>query len=144
CTASWLVPGNPRRSPPLAYAVGAVYVGYAAVLVVYSWAPESQLVRFRFATHVIDLLAYTAILFFTNGATSPFFVFLLFALAAAALRWEWPGVLATAAAALVAYVGVASETAPAVVPGGTLLTIVIRSTYLAVFAVLLGFLGSHH
>jgi signal transduction histidine kinase len=138
--AIWLDPHEPSRLPPLGYAVGALYVAYSLVTAAAAWAPQSSALRWRHVTHVIDLLAYTAIIFFTDGATSPFFVFLLFALFAAALRWQWIGVVATAGLALASYAVIAATTAgPA-----PMLTIVIRSTYLTVFAILFGFLGHHY
>jgi signal transduction histidine kinase len=141
--AIWLDPLEPSRQPPLGYAVGVVYTAYAALLMVVAWTPEPSLLRWRLPTHVVDLVAYTAILYFTSGASSPFFAFLVFALAAAALRWQWTGVLATAAAALVAYVAVGLLASGAHEPGVVLL-FVVRATYLVVLAALLGHLGSHY
>src|SRR5207244_10212181 len=56
-------------------------------------------------THAFDLVAFSIFMYFTHGPTSPFFVFLVFALLCAPLRWLWRGTLWTAVAALVVLTG---------------------------------------
>jgi signal transduction histidine kinase len=142
--ALWLDPAEPARNANLAYSLASLYLAYAILIAVVAWTHESRLLRWRLPTHVLDLEAYAGIIFFTSGSTSPFFAYLVFALIAAALRWHWKGVIATAAAALAAYAVIAL---PAIQPStdqSTLQTFVVRSTYLTVFALLLGHLGAHH
>jgi signal transduction histidine kinase len=75
-----------------------VYLAFAAILV--------AVTRYRFlspamrgAIHVADIVIISVLLFLTDGPNSPiFFVFFIFALLAATLRWQWKAVVATAAA----------------------------------------------
>src|SRR5262249_31277760 len=87
---------------PTQYAVAAefilwAYLAFAAIMV--------ALTRYRFltptmrgVTHVIDVAMISELLSLTDGPSSPFFVFFTFVLLAAMLRWQWPAVIATAAA----------------------------------------------
>jgi hypothetical protein len=70
----------------------------------------------------------------TKGAESPFFLYLLFPLLAATLRWGLRGTLWTAAAAVVVLIGAWV--------GGDAGGLVVRAALLAVVAVLLGVAGA--
>lgn len=59
--------------------------------------------RLGLLIHGIDLTIITALISVTNGATSPFFVYFMFLLVGAALRWQVQGILWTAAAVLILY-----------------------------------------
>jgi hypothetical protein len=110
--AVWLDPSKPPRDEPTAYAVLSPYVGYAAVLAGLAWrtAPPSR--RLRLATHVLDLGVFVLVLYFTGEPTGPFFMLFVFSIAAATLRWGWPGTLWTGSAAVLLFVamGVSSCT----------------------------------
>jgi PAS domain S-box-containing protein len=53
--------------------------------------------------HVLDIIAFTLLMYFTEGVASPFFVYFMFAVIAGALRWLWRGALWTGLAVLVAF-----------------------------------------
>jgi signal transduction histidine kinase len=46
--------------------------------------------------HAFDFMVSASLMFMADSATSPFFVFFVFVLLAAGLRWNWIGVVATA------------------------------------------------
>jgi signal transduction histidine kinase len=140
----WLDPDKTSQNAELAYAVAASYVVLALGGALSGWAAPALLLRWRRGTHVLDLLAFCAIIYFTNGATSPFFAYLVFSLIAAALRWQWRGVLVTAGGAVAAYSIICALSIPPGAGETVLLTVTVRIVYLAVFAILLGHLGSYH
>src|SRR5262249_53248735 len=92
-----VAPTQPTQYAAVAEFILWVYFAFAAILV--------ALTRYRFLTptmrgliHVVDVVMISELLFFTDGPSSPFFVFFTFALLAAMLRWQWQVVIATAAA----------------------------------------------
>src|SRR2546430_601484 len=90
-------PTQPTQYAATAELILWAYLAFAAILV--------ALTRYRFLTptmrlliHFVDIVMISELLFFTDGPTSPFFVFFTFALLAAMLRWQWQVVMATVAA----------------------------------------------
>lgn len=140
--ALWLDPSEPARYAGIAYSLVACYLVYSLILAAVAARAQAPQSRFVLATHGFDLVAFAAVLFFSEGATSPFFAFFVFALVSAALRWQWRGTLWTAAAALVLFLGIGAYSARFLpTEGFELNRFIIRSVYLAVVAVLLGYLS---
>ena len=122
----------------------AAYLAYALLVLAAAWRAGAPLVRLRVAIHAVDLAVACLLMALTEGSNSPFFVYFVVALVAAALRWPWPGILWTAAAALASLLGLGLYAAavPAE-PELELDRLVLRGGYLAVVAALLGALGPH-
>ena len=141
--AVWLDPSEPVNQAPIAYALLAAYLGYSVAVAVAGlrWAGGAT---WRLLSHGFDLVFFSAFIYFTAGPASPFFAYFVFSLVCATLRWRWRGTLWTALAALVAY-GVAGAYFWGVLddPHFELGKFIIRGGYLAVVAVLLGYLGLH-
>ena len=76
------------------------YLVYAAALGVLAWQVRRPIRGARIATHVVDLVFFLVIVYLTRGATSLFFVFFVFFLAVANIRWALPGTVGTAAGLL--------------------------------------------
>jgi signal transduction histidine kinase len=93
-------------------------------------------------THAVEFGVFMAFMFFTGGANSPFFVFFTFSLVCATLRWQWRGTLWTAVAAISVYLlmGLYASWVPRE-PRFDLNVFIVRSSYLLVVALLLGYLG---
>ena len=81
----------------------------------------------------------------SEGPSSPFFVYFVFATLCGAIRWHGLGAFATGAAALVLYVTV-TVTGTTYFGTGTVdgLRFVTRCAHLATVAALLAYLGAHH
>jgi signal transduction histidine kinase len=143
--AVWLDPSEPVRHAALAYLLLVLYLGYAAIVaVVLPRLGDAALVRQRLATHVVDLAFFSLFVYFTAGPGSPFTVYFVFSLVCASLRWGWRGTMATAAAALAAFAGLALYFALVMRdPAVELQACIIRGVYMLVIAVLLGYLGAH-
>lgn len=139
-----LDPSAPAPSAGGAAVLIAGYLVYALVVLGIGWRWGDLLVRLRAGLHALDLAVACAMMWLTEGSSSPLFLLLVFALLAAALRWPWTGMLWTALIALAAFLGLGVYTAK--VLGDAEFEIdrfILRSGYLIVAAVLLGYLGAH-
>lgn len=87
--------------PPSAmfYLLGG-YGTYAIGLGVISWITELPLLRLRLFTHVFDLAVFSLMYSLESQLAGSFFVFFIFSLLSATLRWQWRGTLTTAALVL--------------------------------------------
>jgi signal transduction histidine kinase len=140
--AIWLDPYAPSRHAQIAYALLLGYVVYSLLLTVYLSRVHIPLGILPLSTHAFDLLLFTLFMFFTEGPTSPFFVYFVFSICCATLRWGWRGALWTAAIALMTFIGMGIYAGKIMQdPDFELNRFIIRSVYLAVIASLLGYLG---
>jgi signal transduction histidine kinase len=142
--AIWLDPSEPAKYAALAYLLLASYVLYSVVLALFIWTAYRHLAGLTLVTHIFDLGIFSLFMYFTEGPTSPFFVYFIFSMLCATLRWQWRGTLWTALAALVTFLGMGFY-AEAILkdPAFELNRFIIRAVYLAVVAVFLGYLGAH-
>ena len=142
--AIWLDPSEPSRFAQVTYGLLCGYVAYSlvlTVLIVRLKIPVSNLPLF---THAFDLLLFTLFMFLTEGPASPFFVYFVFSMFCATLRWSWRGALSTAGIALVTFVGLGIYTGEIRGdPSFELNRFIIRSVYLSVVASLLVYLGAY-
>ncbi len=142
--AIYLDPSEPSRYVDVAYSALVTYLAYAALIVLVLWSSMTPPTRLPIVTHGVDLAAFFILIYFTEGPTSPFFVYFVFALISATLRWHWSGTLWTAAVALAGFIGLGVYIGEVLGdPAFELNRFVIRSVYLAVAAVLLGYLGEY-
>lgn len=144
--AIYIDPTEPSRYTHLAYGLLAAYVVFSLTV----------LLRLRFRTefsrrtilliHGADVIWATVICLFTEGPNSPFFLFFVFVLCAAAYRWRLVETVATAAlmvgiligeAALLSYGPLASS-----VEGEYEVNrFIMRGMYLLILGFLLGYLA---
>ncbi len=132
---------NEFSSAPVAYELLTAYVAFSAFISIVARLAPSYLLKAGFVIHLVDLLFATAITFLTKGSGSPFFVFFLFVLIAAPVRWGLTATLATVAAAIVLFLA-ESQFAPLATPAGPGLEAtrtLIRTSYLVVLTVMLAF-----
>jgi signal transduction histidine kinase len=145
--AIYLDPTEPRRLQAVTYAVLAAYAAYGVVVtyVVYRAAQLSQ--RQVQGLHAVDVLWTSVLTAVSEGPVSPFFLFFLFVVVAAAFRWAMRETLATAGVVVVIFL---AETAVAALGPWRMMTttaegelnrILLRASYLLIAGVLLGFLA---
>src|SRR5438128_2953637 len=140
--AIWLDPHEPAEYAGLTSRLLSGYFLYALVVAALVWSWPTTPALLPRITHAFDLVAFSIFMYFTHGPTSPFFVYLVFALMCATLRWQWRGTLWTAVAALVVLTGLGLYAAGVRHdPEFELDSFIIRSVYLAVAATLLSYLG---
>lgn len=142
--AVWLDPQEPVKAAPFGYALLSLYLVYAGVLAAVVLRLDAPPRRWRLVDHSVDLVFFSLFMYFTSGPASPFFAYFVFSLVGATLRWQWQGTLWTAVATLGAYLAVGFTFALVLDdPTFELDRFIIRSVYLLVVAVLLGYLGWH-
>ena len=142
--AVWLDPSEPAHAAPVAYALIAAYAVYSVALALWVWSAQATPAALPLLVHAVDLALFCVVVFFTAGPSSPFFVYFVFALAAAAVRWQEAGTLWTAIASLAAFLAIGLYSAARFPEEGFELNrFIIRSIYLAVAAVLLGYMGAY-
>jgi signal transduction histidine kinase len=130
---------NDRQSE-LARRVLVAYVLYAAVIALLVARTRAWSHHGRLTVHAADLATSAALMTLTTGPSSVFFVFFVFDLFAAMLRWSWRGTLWTAAIVTVAYAVIGVETA-ASNELFELNRFIVRVGYLGVVAMFLTYIG---
>ena len=136
-----LDPSQPAKYASTAYALLATYVVYALLVAFLVWGSDAPLGRQDVIMHAFDLAAFSLFMYFTEGPTGPFFLYFIFLLLVATLRWQWRGTLWTAVAGLATFVGMGAYAADVLHdPAFGLVPFIIRGVYLAVVAILVGYL----
>ena len=142
--AIWLDPSEPAKYARIAYSLLVFYVVYSLAIAVLVWRSDAPSNRQRLTTHCFDLAFFSLFIYFTAGPASPFTAYFVFSLVCATLRWQWRGTLWTALASLTAFLGVGLYFTVVVAdPAFQIYSLIVRGVYLAVTAVLLGYLGAH-
>jgi signal transduction histidine kinase len=139
-----LDPSEPARYAPIAFTLLIAYVAYALVLFDLLWFIRKFPNWWKLATHILDLAAFLVFMYFTEGPSSPFFMYFTFSLACATLRWQWRGTLWTAVVAIPVFLGMGVYAGEILRdPAFDLNRFIVRSSYLVVVAALLGYLGTY-
>lgn len=141
--AIYLEPSTPVRYQQGTYGLLIAYTVYALAAALYAWHAAVPSVRWRLLSHAADLVLFSLIVYLTEGPASPFFLYFVFSLFCATLRFHWRGILATAAAAMAIY-GAMTIFSSRSDPELELSRVLIRQAYLAVTAALLVYLGIYH
>ncbi|HUU15328.1 MAG TPA: histidine kinase [Terriglobia bacterium] len=146
--AIYLDPTEPSRFASLAYGLLAAYVVHSSLIWILLQIRRESTPGFRLIVHAIDVLWPALISFFTTGPNSPFFLFNVFVLLAAAYRWGFIETLGTAGAVVVLFYSqaVLMASGPGVLRGMIggeieLNRFVMRGLYLMIMGYLLGYLG---
>ena len=131
-------------SPELVFALLIAYLSYSVLSAILIWKTEISRVRGTLIRHVVDVVAFIIFMFLTGGASSPFFMFMPFALLSATLHWRWKGALWTALVCVsVLLILIASDTTVILDPDADATTDVSRILFVIVAAILLIWLGAH-
>lgn len=93
----YLYPTQPAQHIHQVYLILVGYVAFAAIIFFVTSERQTR-PALLVASYLIDLATMSILMRFTDGPTSPFFVFFSFILLSSALRWDWRGALATAVA----------------------------------------------
>jgi signal transduction histidine kinase len=101
--AVWLDPSQPPQYATVGYGLMGLYVLHSVTIQVLVMVRDRSTPAFRFTIHAVDIIWPTLISMVTTGPDSPFFLFNVFVLSAAAYRWGLRETLATAGAAIALY-----------------------------------------
>ena len=142
--AIWADPSEPAAYASTTYTLLIVYAIHASTLFGLLYMPLSRPRRWPLATHLIDLAMFSALMFFTQGPTSPFFVFFVFSIVCATLRWGAFGTFWTSVIAISVFLSLGMYATQILAhPIFELQVFLIRAVYLAVVAIAIGYLGLH-
>jgi signal transduction histidine kinase len=135
-----------QRTPfyPLVRYLLAMYLGYSAATLVLVWIPLRFARGWAILQHATDLVVFSAVTLLTAGANSPFYVYFVFLMICATLRWQFRGALWTGVASIALYAALSAYAARYVGLPFALDAFVPRTINLAAVAVLLGYLGVYH
>src|SRR5438270_12282198 len=123
------------------YGLLFVYLLYALALAAATWRNWWLDARMAAPGHLIDMAVFTAIVFSANGYTSPFFLFFVLPLLAAAIRWSWRETALTATGLILLYL--IAGLLIAGTGGFELEGLIIRAGNLLILALLLIWFGLH-
>ncbi len=142
--AIWIDPSQPATAAVATYAVLATYVVAAALVAVLTWDNWWLDARLAAPMQVVDILAFTLLVLTSDGYTSPFFVFFVFLVLSAAIRWGWRETTLTAVPVTLLYV--AAGLVAGTDHGGNfdLQRFIIRAGNLVVLSVVLIWFGVNH
>lgn len=142
--AIWIDPSQPATAASETYAVLATYALAAAVVAAVTWDNWWLDARLAAPMHVVDILAFTLLVLTSDGYTSPFFVFFVFLILTAAIRWGWRETALTAVPVTLLYVaaGLAAGTEAGEI--FDLQRFVIRAGNLVVLSGVLIWFGINH
>jgi signal transduction histidine kinase len=145
--AVYVDPTEPIGLAELSYAILVGYALYSVVVLVFVERAARLASRDGEFLHGIDILWAAALTFVSNGVSSPFFLFFIFVVLAAAFRWGFRATMITAAVVLGL---VAAQTIIlAAGPWGPLFSLsgddinrtIMRVAYLLLSAFMVGYLG---
>jgi signal transduction histidine kinase len=145
--AVYVDPTEPSGLAELSYALLVGYALYSVIVLVFVERTTRLAARDGEFLHGIDILWAAALTFVSNGVSSPFFLFFIFVVLAAAFRWGFRATMITAA--VVVGLVVVQTIILAAGPWGPLLSLsgddinrtIMRVAYLLLSAFMVGYLG---
>ena len=81
--------GEVAKAPEAALALLIAYFAFAACIAIATWNSWWLDAKLAGPAHAVDILFFIALVFLTSGYASPYFIFFVFLLLAAAVRWGW-------------------------------------------------------
>ena len=121
------------------------YALYAAFMELLISRPSTRTLLARYGSHVVDVAVILLLNYLGDAATSPFFVFFVFALVSASIRFGARVSMITAGVVIVGYLLLGlHETVIESMSRSDRTRFLIRTSYLGVIAILIHHLTSHH
>ena len=144
----WIDPTEPHHYATIVYGLLALFMFESIGVLALVRTQRSSSPTFRLAVHSIDIIWPALIAIFTAGSNSPFYLFYIFVLLAAAYRWGLQATLLTALVSTGLFISQAfftlakGLTLPSLFRGSyDLNSFVMRGVYLLIMGYLLGYLG---
>lgn len=139
--AVWSDSAQPTRLPTETYVVLLAYVAWASALTLLTWRDWWLDARAALPAHVIDIGVFMAMLYSTEGYTSPYFTFFVFLLLSAVIRWGWRETAVTAAAVILVYFTVGLVIAPSGIFDAE--RFIVRTGHLLILSAILIWFGAN-
>jgi signal transduction histidine kinase len=142
--AIWVDRSQPAQAVEVTYTVLVVYVIAAAAIAALTWQNWWLDARLAGPMQVIDIVVFTLLVLTSDGYTSPFFVFFVFLILSAAIRWGWRETALTAVPVTLLYVAAGVVAGSESGANFDLQRFIIRSGNLVVLSVVLIWFGVNH
>lgn len=136
-------PTQPVQATTVTYAMLGTYVVAALGIALLTWKNWWLDAKLAAPMHVVDIALFTLLVLTTDGYTSPFFVFFVFLVLSAAIRWGWRQTALTATIVILIFFAVGLSAASAEADFG-LQRFIIRSGNLVILSALLIWFGVNH
>ena len=140
----WLDRGQPLLAAEGTFGILTLYVGAALLLLAATWSNWWLESRLAGPAHALDLLVFFWANYATQGYASPFFIFFVFLILSASIRWGWRGTAITAGAIFILYVASALSAATWGTEAFDVRRFALRSSYvLALSSIVILWLASN-
>jgi len=139
--AIWVDRSQPVQAASATYALLAAYAVVAFAIAAVTWNNWWLDAKLAAPAHVVDVALFTLLVFATDGYTSPFFVFFVFLILSAAIRWGWRETALTAVAVIFLYLGAGLLAGPTELNGFELQRFIVRSGHLFILSAILIWFG---
>ena len=137
----WLDQSQPAQAPEQTYALLVFYLLFSLGMTALCWRNWWLDARLAAPAHLLDMAVFTGIIFSTNGYTSPFFLFFILPLLAAAIRWGWRETMLTAIVLVLLYLSGGLFVAGS--QAFELQRFIVRSGHLVILSAVLIWFGVH-
>lgn len=101
--AIWIDPNEPSEGASLTYGLLGLYVAIAFTIAGATWNDWWLDAKLALPMHLLDMVAFTLLVYGTDGYTSPFFLFFVFIVISAAIRWGLRETAVTVVAVVLLY-----------------------------------------
>lgn len=134
---------QPAKAPAATYAFLIGYVLFAAAIVALTWKNWWLDARMAGPVHAVDIVTFMVLVFLTEGYTSPYFIFFVFLLLAAAIRWGWRETALTAILVTLLYLVTGLVAARSHQHEFEVYLFIIRTSQLVIVSLILIWFGMH-
>ena len=142
--AIWVDPTQPVQAIAESYILLSAYLAASIAVAFLTWNQWWLDARLAAPMHVADVGLFALLVLASDGYTSPFFVFFVFLVLSAAIRWSWRQTALTAAAVTIIYFAMGLATSSPADPDFDLQRFIIRSANLVILSGLLIWFGVTH
>jgi signal transduction histidine kinase len=142
--AIWIDPSQPAQAAAETYAVLIIYVIAAIAVTFLTWDNWWLDAKIAAPMQIVDTIVFTLLVATSDGYTSPFFVFFVFIILSAAIRWGWRETAVTAAAVSILYFGAGLFGQDVRETDFDLQRFIIRTGNLVILSILLIWFGVNH
>ena len=139
--AVWADASQPTRWQAVVYVLLGGYVAWSLAVTFLVWRDWWRDARLAAPAHVIDVAVFMTMLYATQGYTSPYFIFFIFILLAAAIRWGWRETAVTAGAIIAIYFAAGLTLGPS--PDAEVQQFIVRTGHLLIISAILIWFGAN-
>jgi signal transduction histidine kinase len=133
---------QPAQAPTETFGLLIAYVIFSALVAAATWDNWWLDAKLAGPVHAVDIGLFSALVMLTEGYTSPFFIFFVFVLLSAAIRWGWKETALTAILLTILYLVVGLVAVSSSI-GFLLYRYIVRTGHLVILSLILIWFGIH-